>query len=135
MNGRLAKGESMLDTLGTGDEAHSRDSSGHASDHRPVPVRRKRRPRRVVLITVGPLFALVIVAVIGAVFAEQAGSNSGLGYVFTQALPQLLTARAFAAVVILSLFAIALFCALTLAERLTVPWAHSTGTELGETDR
>jgi putative hydroxymethylpyrimidine transport system permease protein len=77
----------------------------------------------------------VIVAVIGAVFAEQAGSNSGLGYVFTQALPQLLTARAFAAVVILSLFAIALFCALTLAERLTVPWAHPTGSEIGETDR
>jgi LCP family protein required for cell wall assembly len=66
MNGRLAKGESMLDTLGTGDEAHSRDSSGHASDHQPVPVRRKRRPWRVVLITVGSLFALVIVAVIGS---------------------------------------------------------------------
>jgi len=77
----------------------------------------------------------VIVAVIGAVFAEQAGSNSGLGYVFTQALPQLLTARAFAAVVILSLFAIALFSALTLAERLTVPWAHRTGTQIGETDQ
>jgi putative hydroxymethylpyrimidine transport system permease protein len=77
----------------------------------------------------------VIVAVIGAVFAEQAGANSGLGYVFTQALPQLLTARAFAAVVILSLFAIALFCALTLAERLTVPWAHTSGSQIGEMDR
>jgi NitT/TauT family transport system permease protein/putative hydroxymethylpyrimidine transport system permease protein len=77
----------------------------------------------------------VIVAVIGAVFAEQAGANSGLGYVFTQAIPQLLTARAFAAVVILSLFAIALFSALTLAERLAVPWAHSTGPQIGEMDR
>jgi putative hydroxymethylpyrimidine transport system permease protein len=77
----------------------------------------------------------VIVAVIGAVFAEQAGSNSGLGYIFTQALPQLLTARAFAAVVILSLFAILLFCALTLAERLTVPWAHTSGTPIKETVR
>jgi putative hydroxymethylpyrimidine transport system permease protein len=77
----------------------------------------------------------VIVAVIGAVFAEQSGANSGLGYVFTQALPQLLTARAFAAVVILSLFAIALFGALSLAERLAVPWAHSTGSQIGEMDR
>jgi putative hydroxymethylpyrimidine transport system permease protein len=77
----------------------------------------------------------VIFAVLGAVFAEQAGANSGLGYVFTQAIPQLLTARAFAAVVILSLFAIALFCALTLAERLAVPWAHTTGLQIGEMDR
>src|SRR6202044_1376085 len=77
----------------------------------------------------------VIFAVIGAVFAEQAGANSGLGFVFPQALPHLLTARAFAAVLILSLFAIALFCALTLAERLTVPWAHTSGSQIGEMDR
>ena len=75
----------------------------------------------------------VIVAVIGAVFAEQSGANSGLGYVFTQAIPQLLTARAFAAVVILSLFAIALFCLLTLLERLTVPWAHAS--QIGDLHR
>ncbi|MGI8412746.1 MAG: ABC transporter permease [Solirubrobacteraceae bacterium] len=66
----------------------------------------------------------VAVAVIGAVFAEQAGSNSGLGYLFQQSLPQLLTARAFAAVAILSAFAIALFALLTLAERLALPWAY-----------
>jgi putative hydroxymethylpyrimidine transport system permease protein len=66
----------------------------------------------------------VIVAVIGAVFAEQAGANSGLGYLFEQSIPQLLTARAFAAVVVLSAFAIALFVLLTLAERLLLPWAH-----------
>jgi putative hydroxymethylpyrimidine transport system permease protein len=66
----------------------------------------------------------VIVAVIGAVFAEQAGANSGLGYLFEQSIPQLLTARAFAAVVVLSVFAIALFALLTLAERLVVPWAY-----------
>jgi ABC-type nitrate/sulfonate/bicarbonate transport system permease component len=64
------------------------------------------------------------VAVIGAVFAEWTGSNSGLGYVLIQSIPQLLSARAFAAVVILSLFAIALFAVLTLAERLLLPWAH-----------
>jgi putative hydroxymethylpyrimidine transport system permease protein len=65
----------------------------------------------------------VIVAVIGAVFAEQSGANAGLGYLFEQSIPQLLTARAYAAVVILSLFAIALFAVLTLVERLTLPWA------------
>jgi putative hydroxymethylpyrimidine transport system permease protein len=72
----------------------------------------------------------VIVAVIGAVFAEQAGANSGLGYLFEQSIPQLLTARAFAAVVVLSAFAIALFVLLTLAERLLLPWAHRPTGEL-----
>ena len=64
------------------------------------------------------------VAVIGAVFAEWAGSDSGLGHLVLTALPQLLTARVFAAVVILCAFSIALFGLLTLAERLIVPWAH-----------
>lgn len=66
----------------------------------------------------------VAVAVIGAVFAEQAGSSSGLGHLVQTAIPQLLTARAYAAVAILSAFAITLFALLTLAERLLVPWAH-----------
>jgi putative hydroxymethylpyrimidine transport system permease protein len=66
----------------------------------------------------------VAVAVIGAVFAEWAGASSGLGYLFEQSIPQLLTARAYATVVILSAFAIALFGLLTLAERLALPWAH-----------
>jgi putative hydroxymethylpyrimidine transport system permease protein len=66
----------------------------------------------------------VVVAVIGAVFAEWSGANAGLGYLFEESIPQLLTARAFATVVILSVFAIALFALLTLAERLTLPWAH-----------
>jgi len=66
----------------------------------------------------------VIFAVIGAVFAEQAGANSGLGYLFEESIPQLLTARAYATVVVLSLFAMGLFAVLTLAERLTVPWAY-----------
>jgi NitT/TauT family transport system permease protein/putative hydroxymethylpyrimidine transport system permease protein len=65
----------------------------------------------------------IVIAVIGAVLAEQAGSNSGLGYVLVQSTPQLLTARTYAAVVILSLFAIALFALLTVAERLVLPWA------------
>lgn len=71
----------------------------------------------------------VAVSVIGAVFAEWNGSNSGLGYVILQSLPQLLAARGVAAVVILSVFAIALFSLLALAERLAVPWAYRSGEE------
>ncbi|HXE46399.1 MAG TPA: ABC transporter permease [Conexibacter sp.] len=66
----------------------------------------------------------VTFAPIGAVFAEWVGSSSGVGHLVQQAIPQLLTARAYAAVLILSAFAIALFGLLTLAERLLVPWAH-----------
>lgn len=74
----------------------------------------------------------VVFAVIGAVLAEQAGSNAGLGYLVTISIPQLLTARAWAAIVILSLFAIVLFSVLTLAERLALPWAHEP---IGEPSR
>jgi ABC-type nitrate/sulfonate/bicarbonate transport system permease component len=66
----------------------------------------------------------VVFAPIGAVFAEQAGSNSGLGYVFELAISNLFTARAYAAVFILAVFAISLFALLTLAERLLLPWAY-----------
>ncbi len=66
----------------------------------------------------------VVVAVIGDVFAELAGSSSGLGFIYQQAQAQLLMPRAYAAVVILCAFAIALFGLLGLAERLTVPWAY-----------
>lgn len=66
----------------------------------------------------------VAVALIGAVLAEQAGSSDGLGHLILQSIPQFQTARAWAAVVLLSAFAIALFGVLTLAERRLVPWAH-----------
>jgi NitT/TauT family transport system permease protein/putative hydroxymethylpyrimidine transport system permease protein len=66
----------------------------------------------------------VAVAVIGAVLAEQAGSSEGLGHLIVQSIPQFETARAYAAVVLLSALAVALFGALTLAERLLLPWAH-----------
>jgi putative hydroxymethylpyrimidine transport system permease protein len=71
----------------------------------------------------------VAVAVIGAVLAEQAGSSDGLGHLILQAIPQFETARAYAAVAVLSAFAIALFGTLALAERLLIPWAHRTTTE------
>jgi putative hydroxymethylpyrimidine transport system permease protein len=74
----------------------------------------------------------VVFAVIGAVFAEWSGANAGLGYLFLVSEPQLLMARAWAAVVILSAFAIALFALLTMAERRALPWAYQP---TGEIDR
>ncbi len=73
----------------------------------------------------------VAVAVIGAVFAEYAGSSEGLGHLMLQAIPQLETPRAYAAVVLLAVFAVLLFAALSLAERALVPWAdrRPQGTE------
>jgi putative hydroxymethylpyrimidine transport system permease protein len=61
-------------------------------------------------------------AAVGAVFGEWAGSSAGLGYVILQAQPGLDTARIFAAVLILSALALALYALVTLAERLLVPW-------------
>jgi putative hydroxymethylpyrimidine transport system permease protein len=59
----------------------------------------------------------VVISVIGAVFGEWAGSDSGLGHLILTAQSQLLTARVFAAIVVLSAVAIALFALLTLIER------------------
>ena len=61
-------------------------------------------------------------AAVGAVFAEWAGSSSGLGFVILQAQPALETARIFAAILVLSALALALYVLVTLAERLLVPW-------------
>ena len=62
-------------------------------------------------------------AAIGAVFGELSGASAGLGYVIQQATPNLQTARIFAAIVILSLIAFALFALVSLLERIFVPWA------------
>jgi len=59
----------------------------------------------------------VAIAVIGAVLAELSGSTKGLGHLMFQAIPNLQTPRAYAAVVVMAAFAIALFYALGLAER------------------
>jgi putative hydroxymethylpyrimidine transport system permease protein len=64
----------------------------------------------------------VAVAVIGAVFGEWAGSDSGLGHLMLESSAQLLTARLFAAVAVLSVMAIVLFGALSLLERRLAWW-------------
>jgi ABC-type nitrate/sulfonate/bicarbonate transport system permease component len=64
----------------------------------------------------------IAVAVIAAVFAEWAGADSGLGHQILIASSQLLTARMFAAIVVLSAIAIFLFALVTIVERLVVTW-------------
>ncbi len=64
----------------------------------------------------------IAVAVIGAVFGEWTGSDSGLGHLILTAQAQLLTPRLFAAIVVLSAMAIALFWALSFAERRIITW-------------
>jgi NitT/TauT family transport system permease protein/putative hydroxymethylpyrimidine transport system permease protein len=69
----------------------------------------------------------VAVAVIGAVFGEWAGSSSGLGHLIQEASAQLQTARTFAAVVVLSGVAIALFGVLAALERRVAWWGTDGG--------
>lgn len=64
----------------------------------------------------------VAVAMIGAVFGEWAGANSGLGHLILQDNAQLETARLFASVALLATMAIALFALLALAERRVITW-------------
>jgi putative hydroxymethylpyrimidine transport system permease protein len=66
-------------------------------------------------------------AAVGAVFGEWSGSNQGLGYVMLAATPNLLTARIFAAIVLLTVIALVLFGAVSLLERIFVPWAPTGG--------
>src|SRR4051812_19012833 len=64
------------------------------------------------------------VSVIGAVFGEWAGAESGLGRLVLLGSQQLETARAYAGVLLLTVMALAMFAAVALAERAAVPWAR-----------
>lgn len=72
-----------------------------------------------------------VFSVIGAVFAEWLGSDSGLGYLVNVTVANLEPAEAFAAVFVLCAFAILLFAALSLAERRALPWAYRSPTSEG----
>jgi len=61
-------------------------------------------------------------AVLGAVFAEWAGASSGLGYLILTYNSQALTADVFAVVVVLAVIGVAMFAAVGIIERVTVPW-------------
>jgi ABC-type nitrate/sulfonate/bicarbonate transport system permease component len=69
----------------------------------------------------------VIVSVIGAVLAEQGSATEGtggLGHLIIYANGELAPAQAWAAVVLLSALALALFALLNLGERRLVPWTR-----------
>jgi ABC-type nitrate/sulfonate/bicarbonate transport system permease component len=65
-----------------------------------------------------------VFAVLGAIFAEYAGSNSGLGYLLIVTVGSVEMSEAFASVFVLAAFAILLFALLTLLERRALPWLH-----------
>jgi ABC-type nitrate/sulfonate/bicarbonate transport system permease component len=65
-------------------------------------------------------------SVIGAVFAEWVGSSEGLGYLVLVLNNQVRTAEVFAVVAVLAVIGLALFGAVSLAERLALPWYHGT---------
>ena len=67
----------------------------------------------------------VAVAVIGAVFGEWAGSDSGLGHLILVSSGELSTSLTFAAIAVLSAIAICLFALLALLERRVVTWKES----------
>jgi len=66
------------------------------------------------------------VAVIGAVFAEWAGADAGLGRTLLTANGQLETARAFAATLLLFLLAVGLYGAFAALENRVVDWTPRT---------
>lgn len=68
------------------------------------------------------------IAAIAAVLSEAVGSDAskpGLGQLSLRAIAQLETARSWAAIVVLTLFSLALFAALSLLERRLLPWART----------
>jgi ABC-type nitrate/sulfonate/bicarbonate transport system permease component len=71
------------------------------------------------------------VAVIGAVFAEWAGSDRGLGHTLLIANGQLETARAFAATFLLFVLAVTLYGLFSLLERRVVDWTPRTTSQGG----
>jgi ABC-type nitrate/sulfonate/bicarbonate transport system permease component len=64
----------------------------------------------------------VTYSVIGAIFAEWAGSSEGLGYLLNQSRDQFDTALAFAAMAVLTIMGIALYLVVAVAERVLLPW-------------
>lgn len=64
----------------------------------------------------------VVVAPIGAVFAEWSGSSAGLGHLIQSDTAYFQVARQFATVVVLSALALALIALTALAERRVVTW-------------
>ncbi len=90
--------------------------------------RRVELPAALPSVVTGTKIAIVV-AVIGAVFAEWMSASSGLGYLFEQSIAQLLPARAFATTAVLCALSIGLFTLMTVAERRLLPWANQPKSE------
>jgi ABC-type nitrate/sulfonate/bicarbonate transport system permease component len=63
-------------------------------------------------------------AVIGATVAEWVGADRGLGHIIVDASTQLDTRLVFAAILLLSISGMTLFCVVALLERLLLPWVR-----------
>jgi ABC-type nitrate/sulfonate/bicarbonate transport system permease component len=63
------------------------------------------------------------VSVIGAIFGEWVGANEGLGYFLKYSSAQFLTARVFAAILVLAIMGLVLFYAVSFIESRAIPWA------------
>lgn len=63
-------------------------------------------------------------SVIGAIIGEFVGANKGLGYLVILANSQLKTEMSYAAIAILSVLGLVTYGAISLVERITVPWAE-----------
>jgi NitT/TauT family transport system permease protein len=66
----------------------------------------------------------MVFAVTGAIVAEFVGSNSGLGYVLLRASGDLDTPLMFATLLALSIMGLLFTYAVTLLERISLPWQH-----------
>ena len=71
----------------------------------------------------------ITLSVIGAVVGEFVRSDKGLGYVILSATSYWKTELAFSAMILLSVMAILLFGAVSLAERVLCPWLTSEAEE------
>ena len=67
----------------------------------------------------------ISVSVIAAVIGEWVGASAGLGYLITYSQPLFLTARVFAAIVVLSAMGISLFVLAGVVERMMLPWYYT----------
>ena len=67
----------------------------------------------------------IAVSVIAAVIGEWVGASAGLGYLMTLSIPYFLTARVFAAIIVLSVLGVSLFLFAVLVEKIALPWYHT----------
>lgn len=72
----------------------------------------------------------VTLAVVGAIVGEFIQADRGLGYVLLQANAQINTQLSFAAIFILAVVGVVMFMAVSVVERLTIPWHASQRTVL-----